>query len=742
MAPSESDPSPSQLERLTPLAVLAVVLGVYMAICMPMAQGEIYADQDTINVHFPRRVALAESLKRGQPGFWYPYLHRGHSALCHGEGGILHPLRRLQVRSFDPTDGFCMEVALLYPAAFFAMFLFLRWRRRSTFACLWGGGLFAFSSYFTAHLGHMNHAWILTHLPLAALCLEATLARSSALAPLGLGLVYASMLLLGHPQMVWLTSLALGALWLFRGIQERSQKTFWVASGVAVMALAGGIMIGVLQLLPTIHGLGQSDRGSLSPQERNNYSAHPVHLLANLSPRFTQSATVGDYFYFKTGRTFLNNPSEYSVYFGAGLLAFFGTCLVLFGGRIREHLGWGAIAAMATVALALLLLVLGRNGGLNDLLAHVPGVSQLRCPNRYKVVLGFLLTTAVAHCWDMLRSESPSCSSRRQWWAFALAIPFLGLFALSFAMDGLQHGNNYALAPVHLRAIGPVLALAVIALTLVSARRRSAAALAVLALLCLLDLGLYGVKLVSARPRHDLARLRTMALKIPSTGQQFRALAENHQPILDGGLQANGFSGMPPLEPLDFSRETHRRLASINRAYAFVKDDSGRSVQQEVALPNALPRFRLARQLVHADDPLASIDSVDLEDTVVTTSETTTALDGPPLSSEETLAIVADDADVQRLAVRIQHERILVVSDSWTPDWVVQVDGNARPCLPLFAGAVRGVRVKPGEEAVLFRYRPAFFVQAQRIACAGAALLLALTLLLWRRGHRTPAPPR
>jgi hypothetical protein len=336
--PSEDCQACSPVERLSRAVLIAAIFAVFAAICLPLMQGEIYADQDTINVHFPRRVALAQSLAQGERGFWYPYLHRGHSALCHGEGGILHPVRRLQVRWLDPSDGFCLEVVLLYPAAFFAMFFFLRWRRRSAFACLWGAGLFAFSSYFTAHIGHMNHAWILIHLPLAALCLEATLARSSPFAGLGLGLVYASMLLLGHPQMVWLTSLSLGVLWLLRGVREKRQRAFWVGSGVASLALAGGILVGSLQLLPTLHGLGQSDRGSLSPAERNNYSAHPVHLLANLSPYLTQSPTVGDYFYFKSGRTFLNNPSEYSVYFGTGLLAFLGACLVLHGRRVRERL--------------------------------------------------------------------------------------------------------------------------------------------------------------------------------------------------------------------------------------------------------------------------------------------------------------------------------------------------------------------------------------------------------------------
>ena len=77
---------------------------------------------------------------------------------------------------------------------------------------------------------------------------------------------------------------------------------------------------------------------------------------------------------------------------------------------------------------------------------------------------------------------------------------------------------------------------------------------------------------------------------------------------------------------------------------------------------------------------------------------------------------------------------LLVLLDSYHPDWQALVDGERRPVLRV-NGVFRGVLLEPGETQVTFRFEPRWFPWLPAIAAAVAVAtgLLLLPISLMRR---------
>ncbi len=710
--------------------LLLTVVGIYIAVVYPLLRGRLDGSMDFVNEHFPRRAAYCFALDEGSRGFWYPYLHRGHSALYNGESSLFHPLRLLECFTLHPVVCMIVEKLLVHPIVLLGMFFFLRERNLRVGPALFGAGMFAFSAYFMAHAGQVDHVWILNQLPWLALSIEWLMRGRLIRGAAGLIVVYSSMILVGHPQMVWLSSIAVSLLFLHHGIAAGWNKTFWRNTGIAAAGVAIAILIGTIQLMPSVHGLEQSDRGRLTQQERNNYSAHPKAIIQNIAPYVTVASTVGDYFCFKNGaKDFLNNPSEFSVYFGCAALILMIAALTFYRKTILSGTTRYQVVVYVLLAVIFLLLTMGRYGYFNRLLAYAPLVSQFRCPNRYKLVLAFWFALFLATAMNRLLDEEPKGSTSR--WLYLLpATPVLGALAIfiwSLFAQGVRQGPIlYHFSPLWQRAMGPVIGVAALALFVLWQRLKRPVLLQLLMALCVLDLGIFGLIRMHEIPFHPVKDFYPMAERFSRTRQQYRVLAVNQTPLLRGELMANGFSGMPPREQLDFSKPSHRRLASIHRAY-ILKDGQF----TPVVLPEPLKRFRLVPRIRHVDRPIAAIENCDLAQEVLCRTGTAPELEGPPLEPAEQLEMVYENSDLQRFALSVNHQRVLVLSDRWTPAWTARVDGQDVSCLPFFNGALRGVVVPPGDHVVEFLYDPPVYYTARAICFAGIGLAVGLLAFLY-----------
>ena len=103
--------------------------------------------------------------------------------------------------------------------------------------------------------------------------------------------------------------------------------------------------------------------------------------------------------------------------------------------------------------------------------------------------------------------------------------------------------------------------------------------------------------------------------------------------------------------------------------------------------------------------------------------------------NEGDTAVLETDA-IDRIVIRAQTSTpgYLVLADTYTPDWVAEVDGTPTAVLPI-DGALRGVALTPGEHRVTFSYRPVATYLGFGLAIL-TAMLLGVWLWLGRRGRR------
>jgi hypothetical protein len=98
-------------------------------------------------------------------------------------------------------------------------------------------------------------------------------------------------------------------------------------------------------------------------------------------------------------------------------------------------------------------------------------------------------------------------------------------------------------------------------------------------------------------------------------------------------------------------------------------------------------------------------------------------------------AFERDDIDDILVRTECPSEGLLVLRDSWYPDWVAFVDGKRSPVLRI-NGCFRGVVVPAGEHMVRFVYRPIL------IYVAGAISLLSLLLVILVSVRKNPKGSR
>jgi hypothetical protein len=708
----------SFLPALTLLAIFAIL-------SLPYLQGDVHAGFDLREQFIPWRVAWSVALERGELGLWNPFLGRGFPHHGEGQTGLLHPDHWLAYRMLPVQLAIVLEMLLVYPLTFLGMALFLRSSHLRGTAVIVGAGCFTFSTFVFSHFMHVNMLWVYAHLPWCAWALWRGCATGRAKWGALMGLLFASMLLLGHPQMLWMTSLVIGAGMLW---QLLAKSAFAVrGTVVAVIGIGAGCLIGLLQLLPTMELLSLSPRAGMIPAEYSNFSMHPLSFLLQANPLLLQDLSVPDWIYSPGGRDFINSHQEFPCYLGASLLTLEFVAGIMLWPLIRSRFSRGQLLLLGGSALLLILLMLGRYGGLDGLLQSIPLAGKFRAPTRYISVLLFMHCGVVAWLLYHLREIPADRRPAIIWLPLVLCV---GVAAWALLDDGVIQRDDQLLhlANTAKILIGPLICGLATAALLLYQRQRNPLYLALLACLLLADMPLYGLRIPQASPRASVASIAEAREALLAADPQFRGLGQSNEPMMTGVALASGYFGIPPAEPLSMQPESaaparvrhHLRLASVNQL--FVQEGT-------IPLPGALPRLRLVPELRHADDPLVPRD--DAATVALCTPDVSPALTGPALEVGETAEFAANFADRLEISVSVAHPRLLVLSDRCWPGWSATVNGTSRPLLALYDGAMRGLLIKPGDQEVIMRYRPTRWGLGLGSAVFGSLILLGL--VAWDR---------
>ena len=208
--------------------ILAASAGLLAPLCGPLLTGRVFVYNDLSWFHLPVRYLYQQALDAGDSVLWTPALFSGF--YLHGEGqmGAFHPLHQLLYRLLPLGAAFNLEIIASYPAAFAGTFWLLRRLQFSRPASLFAAMLFAFSGFNLLHHHHINMVAIVAHLPWLLASADVLIVddrrRARTLAFAAIAALLGSAFLLGFPQAVWWTLLALAAIGVYRARETQRWK--------------------------------------------------------------------------------------------------------------------------------------------------------------------------------------------------------------------------------------------------------------------------------------------------------------------------------------------------------------------------------------------------------------------------------------------------------------------------------------------------------------------------------------
>lgn len=671
-------------------ATLLLLFGLLIVVlASPLFVGKVHVGDDLGNMHLPVRSVYQNALRTGQSVLWSPHLYAGMYLHGEGQAGMYHPIHRVLYR-FLPLDwAFTLEFVLSYVFMFPGMYLLLGRLELPSPAAIFGAIVFTFSGFNLLHFMHLNAIAVVAHIPWLLLAIDVLLRstdpRHTALAQALISLGTGSQLLLGHPQFVWLSVLSELAFAAWRIPQATS---LW-RLGLLGWAMGLGVMLGGIQLLPTMQALAESERSNPSAEFRASYSLPVANLLQLISP------------YGLKGRVLGGNVQEFGLYNGA-------TCSVAIGWlllRWRALGRWRSLVGASVVfGAVMILLALGPGGGIYPLLTRVPGIGVFRAPSRYILLLHMALAIIAAVMMaDLLRLARRVARPRplATLWPLGL-VGGLSLAALVahtwIKSDPSRYPWSAYLWPVGFGAIGAALTLAATGFV-VAAFRGVRWAPWCLAVFTVADLTLWGYSFIWRERPQQSVRLVERFPEPPGAPQSGRVHVTGGMDWLYGDVLvmrgyrlASGYVGLRPTRTLSADDVTGQRLLGVRWVFR-----NGR--WSEVVDP--LPRARLVADARVSQDVRGDLPKIDIRRTALVSQPVGDL--GP--RGGGTVEITRDDPGLIEIRTASLDRQLLVLSEAYNLGWTATE--NDRPVQIYRAyGDLQACVVEPGNQRILFRFAP------------------------------------
>lgn len=771
MSPAEPSPRARIGRRLAlPLALACASLAPLVP---AWVRGFTLADRDTAGILAPARHLVGEALRHGRLPLWNPYAATGMPLFAEAIHGVLHPISILAAVLF-PSDGIDPLVGMYLVCAAWGAALLARELGASragaaaaAFAYALSGFTVSMAAYLTYLAGAASLPWLVAGVRAAGV---RRTAGAFAAGALGVAVTAFS----GDVQ-----ALAFGtALGLFLALVERPR-----ARGVAraALAVATGLAVAAVQLVPSWVHLGRTDRVLVS-LDAAGWSLAPARLVELVVPGFFARPGAGlDAPVFRAlGRTAVYAvPFAWSVYLGMAIVAL----AVVGAARWRGP---------AVAGVAFLWLALGRALGAQQVLGLVPIVGHLRFAEKHVGPLALCVAVLAGRGVDALGEDG---RTRRRLLAvagaalaalaavrLALAAPAAvawlgaaGVPAAGAVRDDLAAGLLHPLA--ELAALLAVVA----ALPRLGARPGAA----VLALLVWAS-GATAVR-YAVRPGPSAARLGVPgppiaggeavprvqnvppAVEAPprslvsgpgwtARDRSAFAFAASAAPDANVGQRLDNLevdTGLHPLRHLAAREAFGPEWAIAGRRYA-VTDlvvRPPRTEQERAALVPVLagatpegedPRtgaqlWRIPHRAwagfpervetvpgpEEAEDRLAALVRVRSRACVVECA-------GPLPVAPGVVRAVERGPEALRVEAEAAADSVLVVNDAWWPGWRATLDGHEVPIWPADL-LVRAVPWPAGRHVLVMRYAPDEVRWGGWGTAAGVAALAAAVLVLRRR---------
>ena len=682
--------------------VASCAAALFLPLVVALATNRVFTLDDLALFHVPTRYLYAQALSAGDAISWTPSLASGF--YLHGEGqvGMLHPLHLLLYSALPFAAAFNLDIIFNYGFALAGGVLLLRRFGMSAPAAWLGGLLIAFSGFNLMHLLHVNAIAVAAHLPWLMLTAELVVMAKSGIermaGAIGVALVLGSAFLMGFPQCVLLSAIAVAAyvLWRLARAAAHDGRRRHVAPTLAWLAAAavGGAGLGAVQLLPTMDVAAASVRNDVSTGFALSYSLHPFNLVQLVAP------------YAIRGRAFVATGElaihESAVYGGA-----FGTLAIAWALLRRRDLPHRPIVGWALgVCAASLVLALGRYGGFYYALASLPVFGWFRAPARFIFLFHFGMAIVAAAVFDDLLAlvRAP----QRRSWGMLAGPAVLVLSSAAIALAGYALTGRGIVRGVQSAAL--MFGTGVLMLLAAHGRR---VGIRVLPAFVALDLGLWGYGYLLSAPMAPLTEIARLADVPPGEPGELLSGPQSNLPVLRGYRVLNAYVALTPAGILDIESPIAQRLAGA----AWRKDRDGWT---RVALPS--PRVRLVFDWRESHDVPRDLGGVDPARTALVVGPI------PPgdRAAQGTARVVEDRPGRLVVQVEASGRGLLVTTERFHEGWrAVSDDGRALAVVRANGGFL-GCVVESGSSRVHLTFAPWSLRLGSWIS---GATLLAVALL-------------
>ena len=374
------------------LALPVLVYGIPALLAHPVLPG------DDLTQNFPLRVLAGHEIRSGHLPLYNPYIWSGAPLLAGWNAGAAYPFTFL-FAIVPPVAAWTLNMILTWAIAGTGMFVFLRACRLGCGAAVLGALSFAFAGAMSAQVAHFGLVAGMSWVPVQLLCvlrLTGPRSMSSRLAWTGaLAGAFGLTILAGEPRAIDDAGLIVGlyAAWQIARLGRRfGPAALSVAAGLAL-----GACLGAVQWIPGLAVVATSQRGASSVALFSSGSLPHRWLLLMLVPDL-----LGGSGSFGQPPFFANyNLAEVTGY--VGILPLVAAFALLARVRLRprppEWLVWHG------VALAGIVLALGGNTPVGDLLVHVPLLGGQRLQSRNILVADLALAVLLAYWADRPAGE-------------------------------------------------------------------------------------------------------------------------------------------------------------------------------------------------------------------------------------------------------------------------------------------------------------------------------------------------
>jgi hypothetical protein len=369
------------------VALPAVIFGVPALLGHPVLPG------DDLAQNFPLRVLAGREIRDGHLPLYDPYIWSGAPLLAGWNAAAAYPLTWL-FAVMPGTGAWTVNLIATWVVAGLGMFCFLRALRLASLASFLGALSFAFAGAMPAQVTHFGLVAGLSWVPVQLLSILRLSQDRPVASRLGWTAVFATatglVILAGEPRAIDDAGaiVLIYAAWQLVRLGRRAGP----ATVSAIAGLVLGCCLGAVQWLPGLAATSTSQRGNSSMALFSSGSLPVKWLLLTVVPDLLGgSGSLGQPSFFTS-----YNLTEVTSY--VGILPLVAAFALL--GRLRLRPRLPEWIVWHIMALAGVVLALGGNTPVGDLLYHVPLFGDQRLQSRNVLVLDVALAVLLGYWAD------------------------------------------------------------------------------------------------------------------------------------------------------------------------------------------------------------------------------------------------------------------------------------------------------------------------------------------------------